>query len=107
MDFVDFLVDIDIINLELILVDLDLINKCYICVVKMVKVKDKEVVEELVVLDKIKLVLEEGLFVCMIEFMLEEEKIVKFFFLLIIKLVFYVVNVLEDEVVDLDNNEYV
>lgn len=54
------------------LVDLEFINKCYICVVKVVKIKDKDVVVELVVLDKIKFVLEEGKFVWMIEFIEEE-----------------------------------
>ena len=56
-DFVDPLADIDTINLELILADLDSINKALYCVAKMAKAKDKEAVEELAVLDKIKPVL--------------------------------------------------
>lgn len=62
-DFVDPLADIDTINLELILADLDSINKRYTRVAKMAKAKDKEAVEELAVLDKIKPVLEEA-FIC-------------------------------------------
>ncbi|MGH2152775.1 redox-regulated ATPase YchF, partial [Enterococcus faecalis] len=60
-DLVDPLADIDTINLELILADLDSINKRYTRVPKMAKAKDKEAVEELAALDKIKAVLEEGL----------------------------------------------
>ena len=45
----------------------------------MAKAKDKEAVEELAVLDKIKPVLEEGLSARTIEFTPEEEKIVKSF----------------------------
>ncbi|MGQ7644389.1 redox-regulated ATPase YchF, partial [Streptococcus suis] len=68
---------------------------------------DKEAVEELAVLDKIKPVLEEGLSARTIEFTPEEEKIVKSLFLLTTKPVLYVANVSEDEVADPDNNEYV
>ena len=106
-DFVDPLADIDTINLELILADLDSINKRYTRVAKMAKAKDKEAVEELAVLDKIKPVLEEGLSARTIEFTPEEEKIVKSLFLLTTKPVLYVANVSEDEVADPDNNEYV
>ena len=61
-----------IINLELILADLDSINKRYTRVAKMAKAKDKAV-EELAVLDKIKPVLEEGLSARTIEFTPEEK----------------------------------
>ena len=71
---------------------------------KMAKAKDKEAVEELAVLDKIKPVLEEGLSARTIEFTPEEEKIVKSLFLLTTKPVLYVANVSEDEVADPDNN---
>ncbi len=85
-DFVDPLADIDTINLELILADLDSINKRYTRVAKMAKAKDKEAVEELAVFrQKLKPVLEEGLSARTIEFTPEEEKIVKSLFLLTTK----------------------
>lgn len=57
---VDPLEDIDTINLELVLADLESINKRYTRVAKVAKTKDKDAVAELAVLDKIKPVLEEG-----------------------------------------------
>lgn len=106
-DFVDPLADIDTINLELILADLDSVNKRYTRVAKIAKTKDKDALAELAILDKIKPVLEEGLSVRTIEFTQEEEKIVKTLFLLTTKPVLYVANVSEDEVADADSNEYV
>ena len=54
---VDPLEDIDTINLELVLADLESINKRYTRVAKVAKTKDKDAVAELAVLDKIKPVL--------------------------------------------------
>ena len=51
---VDPLEDIDTINLELVLADLESINKRYTRVAKVAKTKDKDAVAELAVLDKIK-----------------------------------------------------
>ncbi|SUN16889.1 GTPase, translation factor [Streptococcus agalactiae] len=59
--FVDPIADIDTINLELILADLESINKRYARVEKMARTqKDKESVAEFNVLQKIKPVLEDG-----------------------------------------------
>lgn len=104
---VDPLEDIDTINLELVLADLESINKRYTRVAKIAKTKDKDAVAELAVLDKIKPVLEEGKSARSIEFTDEEQKIVKGLFLLTTKPVLYVANVAEDEVADADNNRYV
>ncbi|MHC5228363.1 redox-regulated ATPase YchF [Enterococcus sp. LJL99] len=104
---VDPLADIDTINLELVLADLESINKRYTRVAKVAKTKDKDAVAELAVLDKIKPVLEEGLSARTIEFTEEEQKIVKTLFLLTAKPILYVANVSEDEVADSDNNPYV
>lgn len=104
---VDPLADIDTINLELVLADLESINKRYTRVAKVAKTKDKDAVAELAVLDKIKPVLEEGLSARSIEFTEEEAAIVKSLFLLTSKPVLYVANVAEDEVADADNNHYV
>ncbi|MBL1225348.1 redox-regulated ATPase YchF [Enterococcus sp. BWR-S5] len=104
---VDPLADIDTINLELVLADLDSINKRYTRVAKIAKTKDKDAVAELAVLEKIKPVLEEGLSARTIEFNDEEKKIVRSLFLLTTKPILYVANVSEDEVSDSDSNEYV
>ena len=87
---VDPLEDIDTINLELVLADLESINKRYTRVAKVAKTKDKDAVAELAVLDKIKPVLEEGKSARTIEFTEEEQKIVKSLFLLTTKPILYV-----------------
>ncbi len=107
-DFVDPMADIETINLELILADLESINKRYARVEKMARTqKDKDSVAEFNVLQKIKPVLEDGLSARTIEFTEEEQKIVKGLFLLTTKPVLYVANVSEDEVADPDNIDYV
>ncbi|MDR0921441.1 MAG: redox-regulated ATPase YchF [Lactobacillales bacterium] len=104
---VDPLEDIETINLELILADLESINKRYARVEKVAKTKDKDAVAEFAVLQKIKPVLEEGKSARSIEFTEEEEKVVKRLFLLTTKPVLYVANVSEDEVADADAIDYV
>ena len=104
---VDPLADIDTINLELVLADLESINKRYARVAKVAKTKDKDAVAELAVLDKIKPVLEEGLSARSIEFTEEEQKIVRGLFLLTTKPVLYVANVAEDDVANAEENPYV
>ena len=106
--FVDPMADIETINLELILADLESINKRYTRVEKVARTqKDKDSVAEFHVLQKIKPVLENGLSARTIEFYEEEQKIVKKLFLLTTKPVLYVANVGEDEVAYPDNIEYV
>ena len=84
--FVDPLADIDTINLELILADLESVNKRYARVEKMARTqKDKESVAEFNVLQKIKPVLEDGKSARTIEFTDEEQKVVKGLFLLTTK----------------------
>lgn len=104
---VDPLEDIETINLELVLADLDSINKRYARVAKVAKTKEKNAVVELAVLDKLKPVLEEGQSARTIEFTEEEQKIVRGLFLLTSKPVLYVANVDEDTVASPDDNEYV
>jgi len=104
---VDPLADIDTINLELVLADLESVNKRYTRVAKIAKTKDKDAVAELAVLDKIKPVLEEGISARSIEFTDEEQRIVKSLFLLTTKPVLYVANVAEEDVADYETNEYV
>lgn len=104
---VDPLADIDTINLELVLADLESVNKRYTRVAKIAKTKDKDAVAELAVLDKIKPVLEEGISARSIEFTDEEQRIVKSLFLLTNKPVLYVANVAEEDVADYETNDYV
>ncbi|MFW8617214.1 redox-regulated ATPase YchF [Enterococcus innesii] len=104
---VDPLADIDTINLELVLADLESVNKRYTRVAKIAKTKDKDAVAELAVLDKIKSVLEEGISARSIEFTDEEQRIVKSLFLLTTKPVLYVANVAEEDVADYETNDYV
>ncbi|MDO5079241.1 redox-regulated ATPase YchF [Streptococcus minor] len=107
-DFVDPIADIETINLELILADLESINKRYARVEKMARTqKDKDSLAEFAVLEKIKPVLEDGKSARTVTFTPEEEKIVKQLFLLTTKPVLYVANVDEDKVGDPDKIEYV
>lgn len=98
--------DIETINLELVLADLESVSKRYERVRKQAKSKDKEAVELLAVLDKIKPALEEGKSVRELEFIKEEKPIVKSLFLLTSKPVLYVANVAEEDVADPEQNEY-
>ncbi|MEX2805651.1 redox-regulated ATPase YchF [Streptococcus sp. H31] len=107
-DFVDPVADIETINLELILADLESVNKRYTRVEKIARTqKDKDSVAELAVLQKLKPVLEDGKSARSIEFTDDEQKIVKQLFLLTTKPVLYVANVDEDKVADSDKLAYV
>ena len=104
---IDPLGDIETINLELVLADLESIDKRYTRVSKIARTKDKEAVAELTILDKIKPVLEACRSARTIEFTDEEQDYVKSLFLLTTKPILYVANVAEDEVSDTENNAYV
>ncbi|AQP53875.1 redox-regulated ATPase YchF [Vagococcus penaei] len=104
---VDPLADIETINLELVLADLESVEKRYARVAKIAKTKDKEAVAELAVLEKIKPVLEAGQSARSVEFTPEELPIVKGLFLLTTKPVLYVANVAEDDVATAETNDYV
>lgn len=107
-DFVDPIADIETINLELILADLESINKRYARVEKIARTqKDKDSIAEFHVLEKIKPVLENGQSARIVDFTEEERKIVKGLFLLTTKPILYVANVDEDKVSDPDDIEYV
>ena len=106
--FVDPIADIETINLELILADLESVNKRYARVEKIARTaKDKDAVAEFNVLAKIKPVLEDGKSARIIDFDEEEQKVVKGLFLLTTKPVLYVANVAEDLVGDPESIEYV
>ncbi|WP_071130385.1 redox-regulated ATPase YchF [Enterococcus timonensis] len=104
---VDPLADIETINLELVLADLETVNKRYDKTAKIAKTKDKQALEEFAVLQKIKPVLEEGQSARSVELNEDEQKILKSFFLLTAKPVLYVANVAEDDVATANENHYV
>ncbi|MGP7819553.1 redox-regulated ATPase YchF [Niallia sp. 01092] len=104
---VDPISDIETINLELILADLESVEKRIARVGKMAKQKDKDAMAELDVLEQLKAAFEEEKPARTVEFTEEQTKIAKGLHLLTIKPVLYVANVGEDEISDVENNEYV
>lgn len=104
---VDPIRDIEVINLELILADLETVEKRYERVAKIAKQKDKEAVAEYEVLTKMKEALENEKPARSVELNDEEKKIVHGLHLLTMKPVLYVANVGEEEVLAGTDNEYV
>lgn len=94
-DKVDPAGDIETINIELTLADLESITNRYTRISKQARAGDKESVELLAILDKIKPALEEGIPVRTLEFSEDEQELVKSLFLLTSKPVLYVANVAE------------
>lgn len=101
---VDPVRDIEVINLELILADLDSVNKRLEKGSKLVKVGEKSAVQEVELLTKIKQALEAGTPARSISFSEEEQKIVKDFFLLTTKPVIYCANIGENDIGKQDND---
>ncbi|WP_087973907.1 redox-regulated ATPase YchF [Oceanobacillus rekensis] len=104
---VDPIDDIEIINLELILADLETVNKRIVRIEKLARQKDKDAVAEHDILVKIKDGLEAEKPVRALEFTDDQQKVVKGLHLLTSKPMLYVANVSEDEVADPDSNENV
>ncbi len=104
---VDPIDDIETINLELILADLESVEKRIGRVEKLAKQKDKDAVVEFEVLQKLKAAFEADKPARTVEFTEEELKVAKGLHLLTIKPVLYVANVGEDDVADPSENEYV
>ena len=103
---VDPLSDIETINLELILADLETIDKRIGRVAKLAKSKDKDAVAELEVLEKLKAALENNQLANSVDFYDEQLPYVRNLFLLTRKKMLYVANIGEDEVVDPSDNPY-
>ncbi|MEG0471214.1 MAG: redox-regulated ATPase YchF [Solibacillus sp.] len=99
--------DIEVINLELVLADLESVDKRLQKVSKMAKQKDKEALIEEPILTKIKDALENDQPARAVELSEDELKVIKGLHLLTIKPMLYVANVSEEEVADADNNKYV
>ncbi len=104
---VDPISDIETINLELILADLESVEKRIARVGKMAKQKDKEAMIEIEILEKLKEAFESEKPARTVEFTEEQMKIAKGLHLLTIKPVLYVANVSEDDVANPESNEYV
>lgn len=95
---IDPIRDIETINLELVLSDLEIIDRRIEKTVKTARSGDKKSKLEMVTLDKIKAQLEAGKPVRTLEFTEDEEEFVKTLFLLTSKPVLYAANVSEDDV---------
>ncbi|TDQ38355.1 redox-regulated ATPase YchF [Aureibacillus halotolerans] len=104
---VDPIDDIETINLELILADLESVEKRLTRVAKLAKQKDKTAVIEHDVLVRLKEAFEAEQPARSLEFSKEEAPIVKGLHLLTSKPVLYVANVSEEEVADASNNALV
>ena len=97
--------DIEVINMELVLADLESVEKRLPKIEKMARQKDKTAEMELRILSKIKETLEEGKPVRRIEFNDEDQKWVNQAQLLTSKKMLYIANVGEDEIGDEENDK--
>ncbi|UCZ53239.1 redox-regulated ATPase YchF [Bacillus shivajii] len=104
---VDPIRDIQVINLELILADLETVEKRIGKVEKMAKQKDKDAMFEFEVLDKLRKAFEDEKPARSVELTKEQEKLAKGLHLLTMKPVLYAANVSEEEILDADANPYV
>ncbi|MDN3017824.1 redox-regulated ATPase YchF [Paenibacillus sp. BSR1-1] len=104
---VDPIDDIETINLELILADMESVEKRIGRVEKLAKQKDKEAAAEFEVLAMLRDAFEAEKPARTVDFTEEQMKLVKGLHLLTIKPVLYVANVSEDDIADASENEYV
>lgn len=104
---VDPIDDIETINLELILADLESVDKRIERVGKLAKQRDKDALVEYEVLVKLKEAFESEKPARALDFSEEQLKTVKGLHLLTIKPVLYAANVSEEEVGNTDDNQYV
>ncbi|SUK17642.1 GTP-binding protein [Staphylococcus agnetis] len=97
--------DIEVINMELVLADLESVEKRLPRLEKLAKQKDKTALNEVRILTQIKEVLENGQPVRSIDFNDEDQKYVNQAQLLTAKKMLYIANVGEDEINDTDNEK--
>lgn len=102
---VDPIDDIEVINMELILADLESVEKRLPKLEKMARQKDKNAVNEVRILTAVKEALEEGRPVRSLEFNEEDQKYINQAQLLTSKDMLYIANVGEDEIGDEDNEK--
>lgn len=104
---IDPIDDIETINVELILADLETVERRYDRSKKLASHKDKEAIQEFNVVKKLKEGLEAGIPARAVDLTEEEGKIAKQLHLLTAKPMLFVANVSEDEIADAENNEHV
>jgi ribosome-binding ATPase len=104
---VDPIDDIETINLELILADLESVNKRINRVEKMAKQKNKEAMVEFAALDKLKTGFENDQPARAIELTEDELSAVQHMSLLTLKPILYVANVSEEDIASGDDNAFV
>lgn len=104
---VDPIDDIETINLELILADLETVEKRIGRVEKLARQKDKAAMAEFEVLAKLKEAFEQEKPARALDFTDEQKKIVRGLHLLTSKPVLYVANINDDEIGNEEHNEYV
>lgn len=97
--------DIEVINMELVLADLESVDKRLPKIEKMARQKDKTAEMELRILTRIKEALEDGKPVRSIDFNEDDQKWVNQAQLLTSKKMLYIANVGEDEIGDKDNDK--
>ncbi|HBB6316253.1 TPA: redox-regulated ATPase YchF [Staphylococcus delphini] len=97
--------DIEVINMELVLADLESVEKRLPRLEKMAKQKDKTAVNEVRILTRIKETLENGQPVRSLEFNDEDQNYVNQAQLLTSKSMLYIANVGEDEINDAENDK--
>ena len=103
---IDPIRDIDTINLELILADLETIDKRLERAKKNLKA-DKKYQAEIDLLEKIKLALENGMPARQLEYNKDEKELLKEMFLLTTKPIIYIANVSEEQLADVENDKYI
>jgi GTP-binding protein YchF len=107
MDTVDPIRDIEVINTELILADIESIQKRRIKQQKATKGGDKKAQAEIDLLDRLEPHLNEGQFAFSLDTTPEEAALMKQFFLLTAKPTLFACNVAEDELAKPDSNPWV
>lgn len=107
MDTVDPVRDIEIINTELVLADLDSVEKRKAKTQKIAKSGDKKAIADLELLDKLEAHLNQGKTVVTLDVTPEERAAVRLFFLLTGKPTLFACNVAEDDLASADQNKFV
>src|SRR5690606_38064404 len=95
---IDPIDDIETINIELILADLETVNKRYAKTEKLARQKEKAAVQEFNVIKKLKDALEQEIPARQVELSKEEQQIAKQLHLLTAKPMLYVANVGEEDI---------
>jgi GTP-binding protein YchF len=107
MDSVDPVRDIEVINTELVLADLESVEKRKAKQQKAAKSGDKKAIAEVELLDKLDAHLNSGKTVVTMDLTPEEKEMVRLFFLLTAKPTLFACNVAEGDLADADNNKFV